>query len=166
MRSSPPVPGAGDRPAGTPRAGDVAGDRYHRRMPRWTPQDVNRDESRSLVPIAVTKDGELAARWAESLREAGIEADVEIGDAQSLIPASTLATAGGPVDSMFAYEVRVPAADRARAASTLAELAGPGGDGSSPHQPGTGVMLRGALIALAAGAVVVGVGLARLMAGP
>ncbi len=133
-------------------------------MPRWPPQDVNRDESHSLVPIAVTKDGELAARWAESLREAGIEADVEIGDAQSLIPASTLATAGGPVDSMFAYEIRIPAADRARAASTLAELAGPDGDGSS--QPGTGVMLGGALIALAAGAVVVGVGLARLMAGP
>ena len=114
------------------------------------------------MPIAVTRDGELAARWVESLRDAGIEADVEIGDAQTLIPSSTLAVAGGPVDAMFAYELRVPAAERRRATDALARPGARGGTG----EPGTGLMLKGALVALAAGAVVIGIALARLMTTP
>ena len=118
------------------------------------------------MPIAVTKDGELAARWAESLRDAGIEADVEIGDAQTLIPSSTLAAAGGPVDAMFAYELRVPAAERRRARNVLARRGRAGGAGPEPGEPGPGLMLGGALAALAAGAIVIGIALARLMDAP
>ena len=86
------------------------------------------------MPIAVTRDGELAARWVESLRDAGIEADVEIGDAQTLIPSSTLAVAGGPVDAMFAYELRVPAAERRRATDALARPGARAAPGS--REPG------------------------------
>ena len=89
---------------------------------------------------------------------------MEIGDAQTLVPGSTLAIAGGPVDAMFGYTVLVPAADRERAARALAELGGPGGDGREAAQPGSGVLLRGALVALAAGAAAAV--LARLLHSP
>ena len=131
-------------------------------MPSHDSRGTDRDgEAASPVPIAVTRDGELAARWAESLRAAGVEAEVEIGDAQTLVPGSTLAIAGGPVDAMFGYTLLVPAAERERAARALAELGGPGGDAA---QPGSGVLLRGALVALAAGGAAAV--LARLLHSP
>ena len=134
-------------------------------MPSHDSRGTDRDEeAASPVPIAVTRDGELAARWAESLRAAGVEAEVEIGDAQTLVPGSTLAIAGGPVDAMFGYTLLVPASDRERAARALAELGGPGGDGGEAAQPGSGVLLRGALVALAAGAAAAV--LARLLHSP
>ena len=131
-------------------------------MPRHHPGDAGRDGGPRAVPVAVTRDGELASGWAEALRAAGIEAGVEIGDAQTLVPGSTLATAGGPVDAMFGYVVLVPAAERRRAVRMLEERGGTGAGGASGAQPGRGVLLRGALVALAAGAVVVAAAVVRL----
>ena len=130
-------------------------------MPPHDPGDAGRDGGRAAVPIAVTRDGELASGWAEALRASGIEAEVEIGDAQTLVPGSTLSVAGGPVDAMFGYVVLVPAAERARATHRLAELGGPGSGGSGA-QPERGVLLRGALVALGAGAVIVAAAVWRL----
>ena len=131
-------------------------------MPPHDPGSAGPGGGPPTVPVAVTRDGEMASGWAEALRAAGIEAEVQIGDAQTLVPGSTLATAGGPVDAMFGYVVLVPAAERRRAVRTLEERDGSGGGGASGAQPGSGVLLRGALVALAAGAVVVLAALARL----
>ncbi|MYH40433.1 MAG: hypothetical protein F4150_01330 [Chloroflexi bacterium] len=131
-------------------------------MPAHDAADARRHGGPPTVPVAVTRDGELASGWAEALRAVGIEAEVEIGDAQTLVPGATLAVAGGPVDAMFGYVVRVPAAERRRAVRTLEQRGGPGGDGMSGAQPERGVLLRGALVALAAAAVVVAAALARL----
>ena len=113
------------------------------------------DDPGGMVTIAITADGEMASRWAEALRDAGIEAEVRIGDARSLTPSSTLASVGGSVGALFAYPVCVPPASRDEAASVLIELGWDGRQGERAPGPGAGVALRGALIALAAGAVVV-----------
>ncbi len=113
------------------------------------------DDPGGLVTIAVTPDGELAERWAEALREAGIDAEVRIGDARTLTPTTSLASVGGPVGALFAYPVCVPPESREQAASVLIELGWDGRHGERAPGTGAGVALRGALIALAAGAVVV-----------
>lgn len=134
-------------------------------MPIDSSREPDRDESGRLAAIAVTADGEMATLWAAALREANIEADVRIGDARTLLPASTLASAGGPVDAMFAYTVLVPVASREQAAQALSEVGWNGHARTYGTDPSTGVMLRGALIALAAGAVVVLLVVARLADG-
>ena len=80
---------------------------------------------------------------------------MRIGDARTLTPTTTLASVGGPVGAMFAYPVRVPPESREQAASVLIELGWDGRHGERAPGPGIDVALRGALIAIAAGAVVV-----------
>ena len=105
------------------------------------------------IRLAVLRDPRQAERWQQGLAAAGIDAHVEIDDAQRALPGETLlpGVMGGG-QPMFVYPLTVPAADRARAAAVLIDLGWDGRRSGRRHLDATPTtLLRGALIALAAG---------------
>ncbi len=97
------------------------------------------------VRLTVFRDAAEAEHWAALLAAEGIEARVEIDDAQRSLPGQTilpgaLIAPGG----LFAYPLTVAAYDRARAAQTMGRL-------DRSRSPSTGSLLRNTAIALALG---------------
>ncbi len=118
---------------------------------------------RGLVLLTVEADADVAGERRDTLVEAGIDAELHIEDGASFSPTSSVYPTGSP----FVYALFVPKAQRERAAEALIDA---GWDGRRSTFGGGRVRveaafaLRGALVALFAGAVVV-VGLLLLRGG-
>ena len=111
-----------------------------------TPPDPDVPTPTPRARVAVRRTLEEAEDWADLLRAHDLDALVEIDDARDAQPGQTLLPGLGSPGPMFAYPVTVPLADRARAASVLAEFVE-----ADDHVAG-GTLLRGAVIALMLGA--------------
>lgn len=101
--------------------------------------------------VDVQRDAHEAERRAEVLQAAGIDARVEIDDTQRALPGQSLipGVPAMPGESLFAFPLTVPVAERARAAELLAAL-----DGVEDAHLSGGTLGRGVAIALGLGAVV------------
>ena len=113
-----------------------------------------RPQHRGLVLLTVEADADVAGERRDALVEAGIDAELHIEDGASFSPTSSVYPTGSP----FVYVLFVPRAQREEAAATLIDAGWDGRRsafaGGRPHV-GAGFALRGALVALLAGAAVV-----------
>lgn len=108
------------------------------------------------IRLAVLRDPRDAERYRDGLEAAGIDARVEIDDAQRALPGESLLPGliGGG-QPLFVYPLSIPADERTRAASVLIDLGWDGRRGGRRTVAmAPGALLRGALLALAAGAAV------------
>ena len=113
-----------------------------------------RPQQRGLVLLTVEADADVAGERRDALVEAGIDAELHIEDGAGFSPTSSVYPTGSP----FVYALFVPRAQREEAAAALIEVGWDGRRsafaGGRAHV-GAGFALRGALIALLAGAAVV-----------
>jgi hypothetical protein len=114
------------------------------------------------VLLAVARDDTTADRWAQALNAAGVDSEVRIGDAVELLgrPSALSGAAAGP-DFLFAFPLYVPAEQRDAAARALIDAGWDGRHGSRGGALAPSLVIRGALGALAAAAVVALLLLAR-----
>lgn len=117
---------------------------------------TGRQDGDEWVPLAVARDADTADEWVSALDDAGIDAEVRIGDAVNLTSGSSFwptASPGG--HQFFAYPLFVPAGQREAAAGVLIERGWDGRHGQVGRTPvDPAFVLRGALFATLAGGVV------------
>lgn len=119
------------------------------------PVALDTDTDHGWIRVAATRDPDMADRWREAVEAAGVPVEVHIEDPREALPG----TAGVPdfvLGSGFAYGVWVSPDDRVAAGRALIDAGWDGRHGSfDVDAPSTRTLLRGALLALAAAAVVV-----------
>lgn len=111
------------------------------------------------VMLAVAREPDTAEAWQDALEQQGIDAEIRLEDAVITGRSSATTYANGPgIDQLFSYALWVPAADREAAAQALIDAGWDGRYGL----PGRASMsasyvVRGTLVALAAGALFVAI---------
>lgn len=109
--------------------------------------------------LAVARDVETSEAWQDALEAEGIASEVRLEDAVITGRSSATTYANGPgLDQLFSYALWVPASDRDAAAAALIDAGWDGryGRQSAPSMSASYVV-RGTLVALAAGALFVAV---------
>ena len=119
------------------------------------PRESSVTDPNEMIVIAVTPNEEQAERWADALRKSGIEVEVHIGDARTLTPSTSLDAAGGPVETLFAYPLYVPAASGEQAMRILIKLGWDKSPGERVVDSGASIPLSLMLAALMAGAMAI-----------
>lgn len=115
------------------------------------------------IRLLVTRDAATAEEWHATLTSAGIEAQVEIDDAQDALPGERPLTVLGWAPQEFVYPLRIAADDRDRAIAALIDAGWDGRSGLVQRPPTPGASL--VMVALAAAGIVGVFALARIISG-
>ena len=104
--------------------------------------------------VVATRDVDTADRWRDAIAAAGGAVEVHIEDPRDALP-GTAGVAEIMLGTSFAYGVYVPQDDRAEALRALIDAGWDGRHGlKDAPAAGTRKVLRGALLAVAAAAVI------------
>lgn len=119
------------------------------------PAATETDVERHWIRVAATRDEDTADRWRDAVEAAGLSVEVHIEDARDALPGTT-AIPDLVLGAGFAYGLWIAPADRESALRALIDVGWDGRHGSvdAPAPPAR-TIVRGALLAVAAAAVVV-----------
>ena len=112
--------------------------------------------------LAIARDAQTAEQWQDALDDDEITSEVRIEDSALVGRSSTMPHTNAAIGhELFAYSVWVPAEEREAAAKTLIDAGWDGNYGQGDNTISSGFALRGALLALGVGILLIIVRLVR-----